>query len=126
MGLKVYKSSTGVRYNFLLNKGNGQQVMVMFRGSNKSFQTKDDELQSLIEATGYFKDGNIVVVSGTSDNEAKNVKSDPVVYTDVTEIQQAIDVLVEDFGVKKETLKTPAAVKKAAESAGAVFPNWKG
>ena len=125
MGLKVYRSNTGVKYNFLLDKKNKQQVMVMFRGGNKSFQTKDTELQKLIEETRYFKDGLICLIEEVEGEKAKDVKPDEVVYSDVTEMQDAIVVLVNDFGVKETTLKTPADIKKAADRVGASFPNLK-
>ena len=125
MGLKVYKSATGVKYNFLIDKKNKQQVAVSFRGSNKTFQTKDVELQNLIENTRYYKDKFIILIEEVADTEAKNIKPTTVDYPDVTEMQDAIVVLVNDFGVKETALKTPADIKKAADRVGASFPNLK-
>jgi len=136
MSLKTYKSLTNTKYNFLVTKKSNetkQEILVMFRGSDKSFSTADVELQKLIEQTPYFTGG---VVNGKRTpkvidisyeekelDEKKKTTPSEVVYNDVVNIQDAIEVLVNEFGVKELTLKTPDAVRKAAAKVGASFPN---
>lgn len=116
-------SVTGSKYNILLKKKDGHQVLVSFRGSNRSFQTGDVELQGLIEGHRWFKEKQIVVVNEVKGDKAKETKPDLTTYTDVTDIQGAIEVLVQDFQVPEAKLKTPAQVKDAAGKNNVEFPN---
>ena len=124
MDLKVYKSTTGTQYSFLVNKQESGSVCISFHGSNKVFQTKDAELQELIENTRYFKTRKIALVRVVSGEKAEDQKSSPVDYPDVTDINALVEVLVRDFGLRESDLKTPAKIKKAMETAGASFPNY--
>jgi hypothetical protein len=123
MSLKVYQSETGVKYNILFKKSDGRQLLVSFRGSNSRFQTKDEELQRLIEASKWFKKKYIVISGEVKGDDSKSAKPDPTTYTDVAGIQDAIDVLVKDYGCKESKLKTPDAVKKAAAENNVDFPS---
>lgn len=123
MNLKIYKSVTGVQYSFLLNKKSSGTVCVTFRGSNKMFQTKDEELQKLIEETRYYKEKNIVLAQTVSGEKAKERKSDPIDYADVDSLQSAADVLVTEYGYKPEQVNTPIKVKTASSKVGISFPN---
>ena len=137
MGLKVYKSLTNVKYNFLVSKPDGdktQEILVMFKGSEKKFSTSDKALQVLIEETLYFKGGEkdgrkypkvIALESETEDEMSEKGGMSEVSYTNVEVINDAIAILVNDFGVKETTLKTPDAVRKAAAKVGVSFPNAK-
>jgi hypothetical protein len=125
MSLKVYKSVTGSKFNILLRKKEGRQVLVPFRGSNRSFQTGDVELQGLIEGYRWFKEGQIAIAEEVKGDKAKEAKPDPMTYTDVTDIQGAIEVLVQDFKVAEAKLKTPAQVKDAAAKNNVEFPNLR-
>ena len=86
MSLKIYKSVTGVKYNILFKKSDGRQVLVSLRGSNKSYQTKDEEIQRLIEATGYYDRGEIVIDGELEGEKSEETKPDPTAYTDVSGI----------------------------------------
>ena len=125
MDLKVYKSATNTLYSFLVEKKNGGgTVCVSFHGSNKQFQTRDPELQELIESTRYFKSKKIVLARVYSGERAKEQKSSPVDYPDVMDINAAQEVLIRDFGCKDTQVNTPAKIKKVAADVGASFPNW--
>ena len=121
--LKVYKSATGVKYNFILNKKDGTQVTISFKGTVKTFQTKDSELQKLIENHRYFTEKKIFLLEMIEAKKAEGLKSDPVDYPDVIDIQGAIVVLVNHYGKKEAALKNPDVVKKAAAEVGATFSN---
>ena len=127
MDLKVYKSATNTLYSFLVKKeGKDDEgtVCVSFHGSNKQFQTRDPELQKLIEATRYFKEKKIVLARVYSGERAKEQKSSPVDYPDVMDINAAVEVLMRDFGCKDTQINTPAKIKKVSAEVGASFPNW--
>ena len=125
MGLKVYKSAAGVKINFLVNKEDKTQVLISFRGSNKSYQTKDAELQKLIEKSRYFEGGNIILEGEQDGSPAEDIRQSTTDYLDIVEFQDAVDFLVKNHGAKEATLKTPAALKKAADGFGVSFPNLK-
>lgn len=128
---KRYQSTTGIKYNFLVKKNDGNVIQVMFRGCLHDFSTRDVELQKLIEATDYFKMKKIAVVEeneekAISSNSTKEQKPEPssgTMYNNVADMQSAIDVLVNDFGVSETELQTPAAIRKMAKKLGVEFPN---
>jgi hypothetical protein len=124
MSLKVYKSETGVKYNILLKKSDGRQALVSFKGGDRSFRTNDEELQRLIEASKYFEKKFISISEEIKDGGREATNPAPsIYYTDVVDIQGAIDVLIKDFHVKESKLKTPDQVKKAAAENNVDFPN---
>ncbi len=121
MVTKIYRSRTGVRYTFLVKKGENH-VSVSFRGSTREYVTSDAELQNAIEGTKYFKEKKIVVVElAESKGEDKNSPTD---YNDVSDINGAVAILSgEPYNVSKAKLRTPDAVRKAAKENDVSFPN---
>ncbi|MDR2917849.1 MAG: hypothetical protein LBV72_00580 [Tannerella sp.] len=122
--LKIYRSKTGVKYNLLFQKKDGTQVQLEFRGSNREYRTRDEEIQKALEGGKYFKEKKIEVFQLIKeDEEAEAVPASEIVVTSVTDIQAAADILIKDYGIKAKDLKTPEAIKAAAKQANVSFPN---
>jgi hypothetical protein len=81
------------------------------------------ELQGLIEGCAWFVRGDLVLESEEEGDVSTESIPDVTAYTDVTDIQGAIDVLSKDFKVKETKLRTPDQVKKAALENNVEFPN---
>ena len=130
---KVYKSLTGIKYNFLLSRKDGQTVMVMFTGSDKSYRTSDKELQGLIEDSLYFKGGivdgkkvnKVIDLDFVSAETDSPIKPSVLDYVDITSLQEAKELLVKSHGVKESSLKTPDDIRKHADKLNIAFPNLK-
>jgi hypothetical protein len=124
MGLKVYRSKTGIKYNLLLQKKDGRQVQIEFRGSNKEYRTVDTEIQKLIEDTKYFSDKKIELFQSVADDKIKDhTPVDEIVYTSVTTMQEAADVLIKNHKAKAKDVMTPEAIKSAAKGLRVSFPS---
>ena len=123
MALKIYRSKTGIKYNLLLEKANKTQVQVEFRGSNKEYRTYDEEIQKLIENGKYFTGGKIELFQTLKDDERSAKKASEATYTNVTDMQGVIDILVDEYKLKAKDLKDPESIKKAAKECNASFPN---
>ena len=123
MALKIYRSKTGIKYNLLLEKENKAQVQVEFRGSNKEYRTNDEEIQRLIERGKYFTEGKIELFQTLKgEKEAEKAVSENT-YTSVTDMQGAIDILMDEYKLKAKDLKDPEAIKRAAKDCNVSFPN---
>jgi hypothetical protein len=124
MSLKVYRSKTGVKYNILFQKKDGRQVQIEFRGSNKEYRTRDEEIQELIESGSYFTEKKIELCHTMAEDKLpENTPVDEVIYTNVTEVQEAVDILIKNHGAKAKDLKTPSSVKSVAKDHNVSFPN---
>jgi hypothetical protein len=122
--LKVYRSKTGVKYSLLFQKEDRTQVQIEFRGSNKEYRTRDEEIQRLLEEGRHFTEKKIELFqSVTEDEKSKEAAVSEIIITSITEIQDAAAFLQKEYSVKAKDLKTPSDIKAAARAKGVSFPN---
>ena len=92
------------------------------------FVTTDPELQKGIEADSMF--GKDILLEDLTEQQPQEEVTPPngapvTEFADVTNAQQAKDVLrAEPYKVHQFSLKTPDAIRKAAETNNVSFPNW--
>ena len=94
-------------------------------GDQHSIFVSDKEMQNAIESSKYFKTGIIEVTKGTVDipENSDSSVTETKEYPDVTNIQQAKEVLRTDYGVAPVALSNAEKIKSQAEKHFVAFPN---
>lgn len=125
---KRYYSTTGVQYTFPVVIKQ-KTKWIEFKGPGNDYVTSDKDIQSAIEGNSRFKKGLIATDekknTASESNEYSNiVNSTKKSYPEVTDIQEAVEILKNEYNVTHQRLRTPKAVKKQAELNNVSFPNW--
>ncbi len=121
MAKKRYISVNGSHYTIVAGR-----KTVKFDSFDKSYETDDAEVQSVIEGTSYFKEGKIALSETFEDEDADDKKKSSIQlkeYAEVTDYQSAAEILNKDYKVAKGKLTTPEAIMAMAESKHVSFPN---
>lgn len=133
MAEKIYKSLTGIQYTFpvrVKNDGKEERVWISFRGNSDSYITSRKEVQEAIENSDRFKNKEIEMESGASDDyDESNLPSEgnpPQSFPEVKDINMAVEILgAEPYKVDRRSLKTPAGIRAKAKEYNVEFPNLK-
>ncbi|WP_099465553.1 hypothetical protein [Parabacteroides provencensis] len=100
-------------------------VYVEFKDENHTFRTSDEIYQKALEGLPCF--GKLFKLS-ESVGESE-IKKDPIVelkeLPEITDWQDAKDLLRKDYGVPHQSLNTPENILKKASEFGVSFPNLK-
>jgi hypothetical protein len=123
--IKIYKATTALMLPVRLD---GRLEYVFFSDGNCCATVKDEKLQEAIEASSYFKSGEIKLFEQIGEKKqsknAVNPAFDEKEFPEVTEIQQAVEVLKgEPYLVAHQSLRSPENIKKQAEVNRVKFPN---
>jgi hypothetical protein len=123
---KVYRATTLFTLPVLLE---GRLKYVVFSEENYGATVRDEKIQEAIEASSYFKGGEIKLFRQLTDAvHPKKTKPDfdEKEFPEVTNIQEAVEVLKgEPYKVPQQSLRTPENVMKQAEANNVKFPNLK-
>jgi hypothetical protein len=123
--IKIYRTSTHLTLPVYVD---GKRKYVVFQDEHYGASVTDEKLQNAIEATSYFKSGEIKLFEQTGEKEQSNAPVEPAFeekeFPEVTEIQQAVEILKgEPYLVAHQSLRSPENIKKQAEANGVKFPN---
>jgi len=110
-------------------KNNKELHPIIQFGNDLKFETSTPDIQKSIEESDYFKKGKIALHSMEESNKKDKIEDliyNPMEFKEVTTIQDAIEILKkEPYLIDAKQLKTPAQVKKQAETCKVTFPNLK-
>jgi hypothetical protein len=133
MAKKTYKSLTGIHYTFpvrVKKDGKEESIWVSFRGNGDCYVTSIAEVQTAIENTDKFKNGEIGLENAPGESASEQwppaAKPEHKVFPEVTDINMAVELLnAEPYKVDKRSLKTPAGILAKATEYNVEFPNLK-
>ena len=121
MRKKLYLSATGSDFTIITPYG-----VVEFDRLDKTFGTNDGGIQKCIEASSYFKNGQIVVLheeDAGADDLLGDGDAEEKAHPGVSDYQAAAEVLHAEYGVPKSKLSNAKAIRRAAEQLRVVFPD---
>lgn len=126
---RIYKSTTGVEYNFYVGV-DGKEEFVSFSGPGAVVFVEDPKLAEAIEESDLFKKRKIILVSVVGDsgdpiNENKAAERIGDEFPEVKNMIDAIEVLTTKYGVNESDIGRKAQVLAKAEELGVIFPNYK-
>ena len=122
---KIYRSTTGVEYNFYA-KVDGKEQFISMNQPGASLMVRDMELAKGIENSHAFKSGKIALESIVGDvAEAGEVPVTLKEYPDVTNMGDAVAVLMNDYGVAEADIPLKKDVFAKAEELGVSFPKYR-
>lgn len=122
--IKVYKASNYLTVPVVV----GGKIICYadFNDERFTYRTGDKNVQKALEGLSCF--GSLfkldTVVSDDED-KPKARKSLLKAYGDITDWQDASDLLVKEYGLDPKDLNTPKAILAAAKNTGVEFPNLK-
>jgi hypothetical protein len=131
---KTYQSKTGVQYTFPVFSADKKLTeWVNFRGAENLFETEIEWLQKAVETGSRFKNGEIGFApwqaAPEKGGDAKQTAAPPKPaggeYPGVRDINAAIEILVQAFGVERDMLQTIEGLKAAVKKFDVRFPNLK-
>lgn len=97
-----------------------------FKDENHTFRTSDEILQKALEGLPCF--GSLFKLSesiGKSDPAKELPAKELKVFSEITDWQDAKDLLRKDYGIPHQSLNTPENILKKASEVGVSFPNLK-
>lgn len=122
---KIYRSTTGVEYNFYA-KVDGKERFISMNQPGASLMVRDMELAKGIENSHAFKSGKIALESIVGDVAgAGEVPVTLKEYPDVTNMGDAVAVLMNDYGVAEADIPLKKDVFAKAEELGVSFPKYR-
>lgn len=124
---KIYRSTTGVEYNFYA-KVDGKERFISMNHPGASLRVRDMELAKAIEASNAFKSGKIYLEHSVGDIPEEDdtaVDTEFKEYPDVKTVGDAQQVLMEDFGVAEEDIPLKKDVLAKAKELGVKFTNYR-
>ena len=122
---KIYRSTTGVEYNFYA-KVDGKEQFISMNQPGASLMVRDMELAKAIEQSNAFESGKIVLDSVVGDiEEAGEATPQVKEYPDVTNMGDAVAVLMNDYGVAEADIPLKKDVVAKAEELGVSFPKYR-
>lgn len=121
---KVYTSISGVELTFPVSIA-GKAKFITFGGPRSEFKTTDEEMQKAIENSNAFKKGLIVTPGGAIANTDVKSTDEPKSYPDITDFQEAADILKKEYGVAHQSVRSPEAILKKAQELNVSFPDLK-
>lgn len=131
------------------SKSGKSTIRVIFSGQNNTYTTCDEWTQKQIESSHYYKINEIIldkvyyntIMVEVDDEEVESLgkltkeddegkeaeveykEYEPKVYEDVTTVQQASEVLRQDYNIPKSNTRVKADVLKHADALKVSFPN---
>lgn len=122
---KIYRSTTGVEYNFYA-KVDGKEQFISMNQPGASLLVRDMKLAKAIEQSNAFESGKIVLDSVVGDiEEAGEATPQVKEYPDVTNMGDAVAVLMNDYGVAEADIPLKKDVFAKAEELGVSFPKYR-
>ena len=122
---KKYKSATGVEYNFYVSVA-GKSRFVSLDSPGATLIVRDMELAKAIEKSDTYRSGKIVLDSVVGDiEEAGETTPELKEYPDVTNMGDAVAVLMNDYGVAEADIPLKKDVFAKAEELGVSFPKYR-
>ena len=122
---KKYKSATGVEYNFYVSVA-GKSRFVSLDSPGATLIVRDMELAKAIEKSDTYRSGKIVLDSVVGDiEEAGEATPQVKEYPDVTNMGDAVAVLMNDYGVAEADIPLKKDVFAKAEELGVSFPKYR-
>lgn len=129
---KKYKSTTGVEYNFYV-RVDGKERFVSLGNPGATLITHDMELAKAIENSNPFKKGKISLertfgeIEKEKDNESDNGDEDTETksYPEVKNMGDAVDVLMNEYGVDEADIPLKKDVLAKAKELGITFPKYR-
>lgn len=122
---KIYRSTTGVEYNFYA-KVDGKERFTSMNQPGASLMVRDMELAKGIENSHAFKSGKIALESIVGDvGGAGEVPVTLKEYPDVTNMGDAVAVLMNEYGVAEADIPLKKDVFAKAEELGVSFPKYR-
>ena len=121
---KIYRSTTGVEYNFYA-KVDGKEQFISMNQPGASLLVRDMKLAKAIEQSNAFESGKIVLDSVVGDIEEAGETPKLKEYPDVTNMGDAVAVLMNDYGVAEADIPLKKDVFAKAEELGVSFPKYR-
>ena len=123
---KIYKSATGVEYNFYVSIA-GKERFISLSNPGNTLIVRDMELAKAIEKSNPFKRGVIYLESTVGDipEEDMTDTAEPKEYPEVKVLGDAVDVLMNEYGVAEEDIPLKKDVLAKAKELGVKFPNYR-
>lgn len=121
---KKYKSASGVEYNFYV-KVAGKEQFISMNQPGASLLVRDMKLAKAIEQSNAFKSGKIVLDSVVGNIEEAGETPKLKKYPDVTNMGDAVAVLMNDYGVAEADIPLKKDVFAKAEELGVSFPKYR-
>lgn len=123
---KKYKSSTGVEYNFYAEV-DGEEQFISMSNPGASLIVRDMKLAKAIENSNAFKSGKIYLehTVGEIEDEDAEENTETKSYPDVKNMGDAVDVLMNEYGVSEADLALKKDVLAKAKELGVSFPKYR-
>lgn len=122
---KVYTCLSGKEITFPV-KVSGKVIYLTFSGPNNQYKTSIEEVQKAIEKTDLYKQGTIILTRQQGNVESTTTTTvEPKVYPDITEYQDAAEVLKKEHNVAHQSVRSPELILKKAQELNVSFPNLK-
>jgi hypothetical protein len=121
--IKIYKASNFLTVPIVVD---GKIVSYAdFNDERFTYRTGDKKHQKALEALPCF--GKLFTLSETVKTEAEpqDSKIKSKVYSEITDWQDASELLAKDYDMDLKDLNTPDAIMNSAKKAGVEFPNLK-
>ena len=123
---KKYRSATGVEYNFYVSVA-GKSRFVSLDSPGATLIVRDMLLAKAIEESNTFKTGKIYIEGTVGDipEEDMTDTAEPKEYPEVKVLGDAMDVLMNEYGVAEEDIPLKKDVLAKAKELGVKFPNYR-
>lgn len=128
MTTKTYKSPYQLYTTFLLVNGRIQRIQFSDMSADYStYTTSNESVQKALESNSDF--GRYYTLYKTQD-EPKHSETEPIPlhlyekeFPDVRKVNEAVDILVNSYGIERSSLNSSADVRRAASQININFPN---
>lgn len=122
---KIYKSTTGVEYNFYVEV-DGKERFISTNQPGASLLVHDLKLAKAIENSNAFKSGKIYLEQTVGEIEDETpTETETQEYPDVKTVGDAQQVLMSEYGVLEEDIPLKKDVLAKAKELGVKFPNYR-
>lgn len=125
MSTKVYKSYNNLSVPYIRD---GQIVgYISFKEENYTYRTSNVSMQNALESLPCFGSLFFLYREEHTDPLSESANSTVVAkeYPDISDWQEAKDILRKEYSIPHQSLNTPGNILKKAKEAGISFPNLK-